>query len=575
MSNTHENLSNMQETQFTQEQLHKLAEMIFPHYQELPSLQELDEKYPPRNLPEGAIVNRVGPSPTGMMHIGGLYVALVNQRLAKQTNGIFFLRIEDTDTKRSIKEAYPTIINSLMDYGVTPDEGPVRADDGSYIERGDYGPYVQTARKAIYHACAFDMLCRGVMYPCFMSETDLEQIREEQKAADIRTGIYGEWAKSRQLSFDEIEEKLKSNTPYVLRLRAPKMDTETISWEDKIRGILSLPHNIIDTVLIKSDGIPTYHFAHLVDDHFMRTTHIIRADEWISSVPLHLQLFSLMNWPPPQYTHVSAIQKLSETGGKRKLSKRHDPEADVQYYWERGFPRQAVIEYLLNLANSDFEDWRRANPTADYKEFTVALEKMGQAGALADLVKLESISREILAKMDVNELYKLAFYWASAYDAELAEEMAKDPEYTCLALNVERGGEKGANRLATFLDLRAQLAPFYDRFLPEVSQLPFATNVSLEDRKQILSLIKETYKIDFSSEQSFENIKKIATDLGFAAAVKDYKKNPTAYKGHVGDVAGVIRVAMFGSSRSPELGWLMRVLGKETLAARCDRVINS
>ena len=563
----------MDKTQFSSTELRSLAELIFPKWKQLPSLDELHQKYPKRNLPEGAIVNRVAPSPTGKMHIGGLYVALVNRRLAKQTQGVFFLRIEDTDQERTIKEAYDTIIDSLADYGLSPDEGPIRGSDGKILEQGAYGPYIQTARKEIYHACAFDMLCRGVIYPCFMTKEQIQEQRDEQQKQELRTGIYGEWAKGRYLSFTEIESKIKAGSSYVLRLRAPNT-IDTISWEDEIRGTLTLPQNSIDTVLIKSDGIPTYHFAHLVDDHFMWTTHIIRADEWISSVPLHLQLFSLMNWQPPFYTHVSAIQKMTETG-KRKMSKRHDPEANVEYYWESGFPRQAVIEYLLNLANSDFEDWRRANPDLDYTDFKISLSKMGQAGPLADLVKLESISRDILSRMNIEQLYKITYTWASIYYKDLAEEMAKDPSYTKRALDIERDSEKGAKRLATLKDLRPQLAPFFDRFLPVPNELPFAENLKVEDRNAILELVKERFQDTDVPEQFFENIKVISAELGFAAAVKDFKKNPQAYKGHVGDVAGVVRVAMFGSSRSPDLGQLMQVLGKQIVVTRCNRAIST
>ncbi|MBI4854060.1 MAG: glutamate--tRNA ligase [Acidobacteria bacterium] len=561
------------ETQFTSTELQTLAELIFPNWQKLPSLEELDKRYPKRELPFGAIVNRVAPSPTGMMHIGGLYVALVNRRLAKQTQGVFFLRIEDTDQERAVVGAYETIVNSLADYGLSPDEGPMHNSDGEIVEEGNYGPYVQTSRKEIYHACAFDMLKRGAIYPCFMTKEELDKQREEQQKLEVRTGVYKEWALGRYLSFQEIESKIKAGIPYVLRLRALGEIDKTISWEDEIRGTLTVPENIVDTVLIKSDGIPTYHFAHLVDDHFMRTTHIIRADEWISSVPLHLQLFSAMGWEPPFYTHVSAIQKMAETG-KRKLSKRHDPEASVSYYWENGFPRQAVIEYLLNLANSEFEDWRRVNPTSDYTEFRISLGKMGQAGPLADLIKLESISRDILSRMPIEALYKVSYAWAFTYDKELAEEMAKDPLYSQRALDIERDSEKGAKRLSTLKDLRPQLAPFFDHFLPPANELPFPDNVKAEDRKAILELVKERFKDSDPPEQFFENLKLISAELGFAGAVKDFKKNPQMYKGHVGDVASIVRVAMFGSTRSPDLGQVLKVLGNQTVVNRCNRAIS-
>lgn len=549
-----------------------LAELLFPNWRDIPSLEQLHQRYPARRLPAGAMVTRVGPSPTGMMHIGGLYVALINHKLARQTGGVFFLRIEDTDTKRTVEGAYETIVNSLIDYQIVPDEGPTRTQDNSYIERGDYGPYVQTTRKTIYHACAFDLVCRGVIYPCFMSEAELEQIREGQRAAELRPGVYGLWAKSRNLSLAEVEAQLKARGSFVLRLRSSGNPDATVSWDDGVRGRLTLPEYSIDAVLIKSDGIPTYHFAHLVDDHFMDTTHVIRADEWISSVPLHLQLFSSMGWQPPHYAHVSAIQKIGERGTRRKLSKSKDPEADVQFYWINGFPREAVIEYLLNLANPDFEDWRHTHPDAPYSDFQLSIEKIGQAGALADMVKLESISRDVLCRMTTEKLYECSYSWAVHYDVELAEEMAKDPAHTCRALNIERNSETAPKRIVTLKDLRAQLAPFFDRFLPEVEKLPFPPNVSKEDRNSILKLLKERYREEDPPQQFFDRIKEIAAELGFAPSMKDYKKRPEAFKGHVGDVAMIIRVAVFGSTRSPDLGLALQVLGKERIARRCDRI---
>jgi glutamyl-tRNA synthetase len=558
--------------QSQQDEWRAIAELLYPQWRDFPSLEQLNERYPKRALPDGAMVTRVAPSPTGMMHIGGLYVALINRKLADQTGGVFFLRIEDTDTKRAIEKAYDTIINSLKDYQLIPDEGPIRTNEDKSLERGQYGPYTQTARKTIYHACAFEFVRRGIVYPCFLSEAETNQIREEQRAAELRTGIYGQWAKNRNLSLAEIEEKLRAGSPFVLRLRSTGKIDETVSWDDGVRGRLTLPEYIVDEVLIKSDGIPTYHFAHLIDDHFMRTTHVIRADEWISSVPLHLQLFSRVGWQPPNYAHVSAIQKLSEKGGKRKLSKREDPEADVEFYWQNGFSREAIIEYLMNLANPEFEDWRRAQPLAPYTEFQLSLERMGQAGPLVDIVKLESISREVLSRMTIERLYECAYAWAAHYDPELAEEMAKDQDYTGQALDIERGSENSAKRIVTLKDLRAFLAPFYERFLPEVHELPFPNNVSMEDRNQVLALVKERYN-DEDSSQFFERIKEISAELGFAPTVKEYKKNPEKYKGHVGDVAMVTRVAMFGSTRSPDLGLVMQVLGKEKVVRRCERVI--
>ncbi len=550
-----------------------IAELLFPGWGEFPSLEQLHERYPERALAEGAMVTRVGPSPTGMMHIGGLYVAILNHKLARQTDGVFYLRIEDTDTKRTVEGAYETIVRSLMDYRLLPDEGPIRNREGEYIERGDYGPYVQSDRKIIYHACAFDLIRRGIMYPCFMSAEELEQTREKQRAEGLRPGIYGPWAKSRNLSIAEIETRLKAQGSFVLRLRSTGDFDRTVSWDDGVRGILTLPEYDIDAVMIKSDGIPTYHFAHLVDDHFMGTTDVIRAEEWISSVPLHLQLFKRMGWEPPRYSHVSAIQKLGEKGGKRKLSKSKDPEADVQFYWQSGFPREAVIEYLLNLANPDFEEWRGEHPDTPYDAFQLSLSKVGQAGPLADMVKLESISREVLHRMPIERLYEYSYTWAVDHNPALAEEMAKDPDYASRALDVIRDPENSAKRIVTLKYLEPLLSPFYDRFLPEIDQLPFPPGVSSEDRNHILKLFTERYQEEDFSLHFFERIKEIAAELGFAATVKDYKKHPEEYKGHVGDVAMIVRVAVFGSTRSPDLGMLMPVLGRERVVRRCNQAM--
>lgn len=552
-----------------------IAELLFPQWKDFPSIEQLREEYPLRALPGGAMVTRVGPSPTGMMHIGGLYVALINYKLARQTGGVFFLRIEDTDTKRSVKGAYETIVNALIDYQLIPDEGPIRAQEGHYLERGHYGPYVQTNRQSVYLACAFDLVSRGILYPCFMSETELEQIREEQRAKDLRPGIYGPWARSRNLSAVEVEARLKVHGSFVLRLHSTGDVDKSVSWDDGVRGRLTLPEYNIDAVMIKSDGIPTYHFAHLVDDHFMGTTHVIRAEEWISSVPLHLQLFERMGWQAPDYAHVSAIQKLGEKGGKRKLSKSKDPEADVQFYWRNGFPREAVIEYLLNLANPDFEEWRHAHPNAPHSSFQLSLEKLGQSGPLADMVKLESISRGVLNRMPTKRLYEYSYAWAEEYAPELASEMAKDTDYTCRALDVERDPEDSAKRLVTLKDLKTLLAPFFDQFLPDVDELPFPPNVNGEDRNDILTLVKQRYQEGDSSQQFFERVKEIAAELGFAPTVKEYKKNTEKYKGHVGDVAMIVRVAMFGSTRSPDLGLVMQILGRERVMRRCERAIRA
>ncbi|MBR8839430.1 MAG: glutamate--tRNA ligase [Stigonema ocellatum SAG 48.90 = DSM 106950] len=546
----------------------EIAHTIFPNWSKLYSLDELERLFPVRDLPKKALVTRISPSPTGMMHIGGIFTALINHQLAHQTGGIFYLRIEDTDQKRVVEGAYDTIIDSLIRYGLTPDEGPVRQSDGKVTEVGVYGPYVQTERKKIYQSCVFDLIKREIAYPCFLSEEELNDIRIEQTRLKLRPGIYGTWARSRNFSLNQIKENFDAGKPMVVRLRSPGNLDNRISWNDGIRGELSMPENDLDVVLLKSDGIPTYHLAHIVDDHFMRTTDVIRADEWLPSVPLHLQLFNLMGWEPPRYAHISALQK-EEGSTRRKLSKRKDPEANVDYYDREGFPQQAVFDYLLNLANSNFEDWRKDHPDVAYSEFPIELKKINKAGALTDSVKLKSISKEIIAKMGIDELYENIILWAKKYDTKLAVQLEIDPNYAKQVLNIEREGERKSKRLESFSEVRALIEPFYnDSFLKDGS-LPFPKSVSREDSQMILRQFMENYDTSDTAEQFFERIKAISEELEFSPSVKDYKKNPSAYKGHVGDVAAVIRVALFGTNKSPDIYEVAKTLGWDRIQKRC------
>ena len=410
-----------------------LANLIFPNAKDI---SYYEEKYPARNLPEGAIVTRFAPSPTGFVHIGGLYQALVARTAAKKTNGVFFLRIEDTDQKREIENGVTGIVNSLRDFDMSPDEGQIAENE----EIGNYGPYKQSNRKEIYEAYAKYMISIGKAYPCFATAEELDEMRKKQEAAKVRPGYYGVWAKYRNLPIDEAVEKIKAGIPYIVRFRSPGREDRKIKHKDVIKGNVDFPENDQDIVIIKADGLPTYHFAHLVDDHLMHTTHVIRSDEWLSSVPLHLQLFQEIGFKAPKYCHIAPIMK-NDNGNKRKLSKRKDKEAAVSYYDEQGIPSLAVKEYLLNIANSNFENWRKQNKNADISEFDFQLNKMSVSGALFDMVKLLDVSKIVISKYSAKEVYENAIKWANKYDKELFELLQKNKEYSLKVLGIEISSE--------------------------------------------------------------------------------------------------------------------------------------
>lgn len=558
----------------------RIISLLYPDAKDVRTPAEYEALYPPRDLPHKAMVTRYAPSPTGFMHIGGIFVSLINQRLAAQTGGVFYLRIEDTDTRRTIAGALDTIIDSYARFGITPQEGLFRNPDGTFAERGAYGPYVQTARAAIYRDYAIDLLRQGKVYPCFLTADAIEAMRKEQMAKNIKPGVHGRWSPFRDAPSERVAEELAKGTPFVIRLRAPDDTSGRVTWKDGVKEDMSMPVNDVDMVLIKSDGIPTYHFAHAIDDFLMRTTHVIRGDEWMSSVPLHLQLFEMLGKRPPHYAHVPPIQKLDSseqvdeaTGetrkvdSRRKLSKRSDPEANVDYYREVGVPEQATIEYLLNIANSAFEEWRTKNPTLPFTDFPLKLGKLAPGGALSDLLKLRSISKDLIGRMSGEEVYAQGLPWAKAYDAELAALMERDPEYTKRALGIERATKKGNKRVVTWQDLRPQLAYFFDElFHVTEGELPEA--VSAEDLRYFAARLAELYDPALDRDAWFAVMKRVATEKGYAAEVKDHKANPEKYKGHVGDVAMIVRVALCGTRQSPDLHEVMNVLGPQRVRAR-------
>lgn len=543
-----------------------LADLIFP---EAKDISYYEEKYPRRELKENAVVTRYAPSPTGVMHIGGLYQALIAKKIAKQTEGVFFVRIEDTDQKREIENGTMEIINSLSNFGLEPDEGMISETE----EKGIYGPYKQSKRKDIYQAYAKYLIEQGKAYPCFCTPEDVEAIRAKQEAAKIRPGYYGVWAKCRNNTVEEMAEKIKNGEKYIIRFKSPGREDRKIKHKDVIKGNVEFPENDQDIVIIKADGLPTYHFAHAIDDHLMGTTHVIRGDEWLSSVPLHLQLFHELGFRPPKYAHIAPIMK-NDNGNKRKLSKRKDPEAAVSYYEQEGIPSEAVNEYLLNIANSTFENWRRANKDKSVDEFELKLNKMSVSGALFDMVKLLDVGKTVISKFTAEEVYEKAMTWAKKYDNEL-EEMLKDKNYALKIFGIERGNQKPRKDIAKWSDVKESIIYMYDnKFLDENIEYPYQTINGKDDINKILKLYTEKYYDENDDKQTwFNKIKELSGEMGFAKEVKEYKQNPDMYKAHVGDVSTVLRVALTGRTNTPDMYEIMNVLGKESIQKRFEKAI--
>ena len=543
-----------------------LADLIFPNAKEI---SYYEEKYPERDLPEGAIVSRFAPSPTGFVHIGGLYQALVALEMTKKTKGVFFLRVEDTDQKREVENGVTGIVNSLKDFNMAPDEGMITETE----EIGNYGPYKQSLRKDIYEAYAKYLLEQGKAYPCFCTSEQVEEIRKKQENAKIRPGYYGVWAKCRNLTVEESIEKIKNGEKYIIRFKSPGREDRKIKHHDIIKGNVDFPENDQDIVIIKADGLPTYHFAHAVDDHLMRTTHVIRSDEWLSSVPLHLQLFHELGFKAPKYAHISPIMK-NDNGNKRKLSKRKDPEAAVSYYKEEGIPVNAVKEYLLNIANSTFENWRRTNPEKDMDEFDFQLNKMSVSGALFDMIKLLDIGKTVISKMTAQEVYENSLDWAKEYDKEL-EEMLQDKEYSLKVFGIERGNKKPRKDIAKWSDVKNSIVYMFDnKFLNDDVVYEYGKINNKEEINKILQMyINELFDINDDKDTWFSKIKDLAEKCGYAREVKEFKENPEKWPGHVGDISTVLRVALTGRQNTPDMYEIMQVLGKDSVIKRLEKAI--
>lgn len=540
----------------------KLAELLFPDV--TGTVADLEEKYPPRDLPEGARVTRFAPSPTGYLHIGGLFGALTDVLTAKASHGVSYLRIEDTDKKREISDGVSAILNGFSAFGVQFDEGVC----GFGQETGAYGPYTQSQRVGIYHIVAKELTRRGLAYPCFCTAEELTELRAEQeKAGTAIWGYFGKWARCRDLRLEQIEANLKAGKPYVLRFRSDGQADRRIVFDDLIRGKIEMPENIIDEVLLKSDGVPTYHFAHVCDDHFMRTTHVIRGEEWISSVPKHIALFRACGFKPPKYAHTAQVMKLDEEdGAKRKLSKRKDPEAAVSYFVEKGFPKEALIEYLLTLLNSGFEDWRRANPKADALDYPFQLKKLGASGCLFDLVKLTDVSKNVISVMDADTVYSRLLAWAKTYDPDFAALLQQDPDFSRSILNIDRDCPKPRKDIAKWDEVKDYLSYFFPTLYVPCHVLP--ERIDAQDAKKILAAYAEIYSESDDKDTWFTKIKSLCEPFGYTPNVKDFKKDPSAYRGHVGDLSALLRLAVTGRSNTPDLCAIMQRLGREAVLSR-------
>ena len=550
----------------------KLAELLFPNIDKTPEYYE--EMYPKRDLPEGAKVTRLGPSPTGFIHLGNLYGAFVDERLAHQSGGTFFLRIEDTDDKREVEGAVEIIINSLRFFGINFDEGATMEGD-----KGAYGDYTQSHRGPIYQCFAKKLVEEGKAYPCFLTEEEIAEIREQQQAIKANPGIYGKWAKSRDLTYEEIEAKINAGEKFVVRLKSdgnldlPEDQIRRIKVQDAIRGTLDMPENDQDTVILKQTGIPTYHFAHVVDDHLMRTTHVVRGAEWLPSLPIHVELFEKMGWEPPIYCHTAQLMKLDEEGNKRKLSKRLDPELSLDYYRKEGYHPAAVREYLLTILNSNFEEWRIANPDADIEEFEFTTEKMSNSGALFDLNKLNDVSKEVLLKISASDLYDFLKAWAEEFraDDEAVKTMLADRAYLEKILDIGRHAERNPRKDHIFADQMVKnLSYFFDETFEIEDEMPQEV-VNAGDVSTIINKYLETYDHSDDNETWFNKIRAITDELGYAVKPKDYKKHPEEYKGHVGHVSTVIRVALMGRQQSPDIWEIQPILGEERVRARLQK----
>lgn len=539
-----------------------LSELLFPDVADTPEM--LEQRFPQRNLPEGAVVTRMAPSPTGFVHLGNLVQGLTSERMAHQSGGVLFLRVEDTDAKREVPGAVEVLINSLKHYDIHFDEGATMDGDN-----GIYGPYRQRQRAGIYHVYAKKLVSEGKAYPCFCTEEELSAMREQQEANKENTGYYGKYAIWRDRSMEDIKAQLAAGNPWVLRFRSTGSIENQFKFDDLVKGKLTITENNIDHVLLKSDGIPTYHFAHAVDDHLMRTTHVVRGDEWLSTLPFHIQLFQALGFKLPKYVHIGPLQKM-DGSSKRKLSKRKDPELALTYYKAEGFPVAAVYEYIMTLLNSNYEDWRRANPDAAPQDFKFSPKKLNPAGSLFDYAKLVDVSKNVISRMNAEDVYTQLLDWAKEFDPDFGAKLEADPEYAVKILAIGRGGKKPRKDLAVWKDAKPYMGFFYDDYLEApVFDEKFDTAVIVD----VLNRFLAVFDITDDSGMWFDKVKAITNDIGFTTDMKAYKADPVAFPGTVADVSTFIRLAVTGKVNSPDLYTVMQILGRERTVERIRNTI--
>lgn len=549
----------------------ELADLIFPNVKH--DIEYYENLYPERNLKEGAVVSRFAPSPTGFVHMGSLLTSFIAAKVPQETDGVFYLRIEDTDQKRSVENGIQGIIDDLKNFDINIDEGMISETE----EKGNYGPYIQSKRKEIYETYAKWLIENDFAYPCFCTPEEIEDIRKIQERSKQRIGYYGKFAKCRHLTNEERAERIKNGDPYIIRLKSPGNFERKVVLNDLVRGKIEFPENDLDIVLIKSDGLPLYHFAHLVDDHLMRTTHVLRGEEWVSSTPVHLQLFQIFGFKAPKYAHLGLVMKIDEDGTRRKLSKRKDPEAAVSYYHEKGIPVEAVKLYLMTIANSNFELWMQANPTKTLKDFKFDFKKMSASGSLFDIEKLINISRNYISRMKAIEVYDNLLEWTREFDLEFTELLTKYKDFSIGVFNIEREQKKPRKDYSCYSDIKNQVWYMYDElFAKKPKEYEFDVIKDKDEIKKILSLYIDKYFNTLDDENTwFNSLKDLASELGYAREVRDYKENPNEYKGHVGDIAMVIRVALTTKAQTPNLYQMIKLLGKERVVARLNDFINN
>jgi glutamyl-tRNA synthetase len=555
-----------------------LAELLFPNIKETP--EDMEKRFPRRELPEGAVVSRFAPSPTGFVHFGGLFPSTVAERLAHQSGGVFYLRIEDTDAKREVEGAAEGLIKTLATYGINFDEGAILDESGKISDKGAYGPYKQSQRGDIYQTFAKQLVREGKAYPCFSTEEELEELAQVNKKEEIKNTDWQAEAESRRakmlaqrnFTIEEVEEHLKAGHPFVVRILAGGDPDKKVKFTDLVKGSIEFPENDEDFVLLKSDGIPTYHFAHAVDDHLMGTTHVIRGEEWLPSLPKHVQLFSYLGFKLPKYMHIAQIMRLDENGNKKKLSKR-DMGANMDDYTRMGYCPEAVCEYVMTLLNSNYEEWHAKNLDKPYTAFPFSVKKMSISGCLFDFNKLNDVSKNILSRMTAEEVYEKLSVWANEFDPAFGAALTSDKEKAVKILAIGRGGKKPRKDLATWADAKPYMGFFYDEFFAMEDSYP--ANFDAEDIKKTLSSFLATYNYADDMNTWFGKVKAIAEELGFASDMKAYKASPEAYKGNVADISAFIRVAVTGKQNAPDLYTVMQIIGEEKTRARIENALKA